>query len=32
LTQALVTTQLQLAARDLDDKNYASAIDQRTRS
>jgi serine/threonine protein kinase len=28
LTQALVTTQLQLAARDLDDKNYASAIDQ----
>jgi serine/threonine protein kinase len=28
LTQALVTTQLQLAARDLDDKNYASAIEQ----
>jgi cytoskeletal protein RodZ len=31
LTQALVETQLKLAARDLDDKNYAGAIEQADR-
>jgi serine/threonine-protein kinase len=31
LTQALVETQLQLAARELDDKNYAQAIEQADR-
>ncbi|HSD30105.1 MAG TPA: serine/threonine-protein kinase [Vicinamibacteria bacterium] len=31
LTQALVETQLQLAARELDDKNYAGAIEQADR-
>ena len=31
LTQALVATQLQLAARELDDKNYTGAIEQADR-